>query len=147
QQAGDRQLEIGVEKPQQTLDLGGRKLQRGDQSAPGATAEIRAGLGQPARARRAVDMVQARELVDVQIVENVLAQQVALADLELRERVGEGLLERGDIGRVKVLASRIGGGVRPVLEQDVVERLLAAAAAQQLERLVGRHDAQPAGEL
>src|SRR5580704_10479968 len=123
----DRQLDVAIEKAQQALELFARSAEGADQALARLLAEIGACIGEPARARRAMHAIELREIVDRQLVEDVLAQQVALANLERGERFADRLLELGGVGRADVLALGIvrAAAARPVIEQDLVERLLA----------------------
>src|SRR5687767_9855117 len=85
--ARDRQLDVAVQEPEQALDLVELEAERRDQALARALAELGARVGEPARAGGAVHAVEARQIVDRELVEHVLAEQVALADLERRERL------------------------------------------------------------
>src|SRR5262249_3060459 len=109
--------------------------------------EIGACVGEPARARRAVYPIEAREVVDRQLVEDVLAEQGALAPFERGERLADRLLQLGGVFRAPVLLLGARRRIGPMIEQDLVERLLAIDLTDDLERLARRAHAQPRGKL
>src|SRR5689334_631075 len=147
QDARDRELDIRIEEAQQAIDFLAVDPERRDQPLARVLAELGPCIGEPARAGRAVGAIEAGEVVDRQLVEDVLAQDVALADLERSERFVDRALELARVLRPQVLLARIRGGIRKVIEQHLVERVFAVVLAEQRERLAGRGHAQPTREL
>src|SRR5690242_18398461 len=85
----ERELDVAVEQTQDAVDLVAGQAERLHEATARVFRQIGARIGEPARAGRAVRAVETRELVDRESVEDVLAQEVALPNLELRERVGD----------------------------------------------------------
>src|SRR5436190_24253686 len=105
--ARDRQLDIAVEEAQHAVHLVLLlDTERGDEPLARVLAEVGAGIGEPTRTRRTVDTIETGEVVDRQLVEDVLTQQVALANLECTECFADRLLQLTGVLRTEVLALR-----------------------------------------
>src|SRR5438105_865215 len=78
QQAGEADVELALDQPVEALHLGGGESETTDQLGARRFGERLARLHQPAKRRGPVDAVEAADLIDVQAVERVVTQEIAL---------------------------------------------------------------------
>src|SRR5262245_12757434 len=107
EQAVQADVELARDQPDDAGELAAAELQPVDELLLGRVLERFARALDPARGGRAVNVVDLRELVEVEAVEGVLAQHEPLAIGELRERRLERELELVAVEALQVADLRI----------------------------------------
>jgi len=144
--AAQAPVELAADEAEHALELGAGEADPVAQTLARALEHVHAGARDPARDRGAVRTVEDAELVDVELIEEVLAQQVALAAVERVERGCErGTKLRAVVAaEVHELGAGVGGG--EAKEIVVVERDLALGVVQPLQGGPHGDGAQPAAQ-
>src|SRR5690606_16431959 len=131
QHAAEAELDAASGQLDERVDLAGI-AETPAEVAPKRGQDRRARPLQPADDRRAVHAVGPRELLEGDPVDQVEAQEVALARRQRSDRVLEGALELAAALRLDELELRVRPGDRQAPEVVAGAGDLAAAAAQQI---------------
>ena len=139
----DRQLDVAIEEPQHAVHVVFvREAERARRASCAWLAEIRARVGEPACTRGAMHAIERAR-------SSIVSSSRMCWRRQLRWRTSSA----PNASRIAFFSSAVyvvrrclpaGPGVaRPVIEQDLVERLLAIGLADELERFARRADTNP----
>src|SRR5262245_30445604 len=97
EQAAQAEIDVALHQPHDAVELGGPHLNATMEARARAFREQGPRRFEPAVRRALVDAVEIADLLDVEPVDEVMAQHVAVANLERRDRLLERLLELGGV--------------------------------------------------
>src|SRR5678816_1437554 len=137
------QLELALEEREDAVELGAIEAQAGLELAAQALDEGAPGAGQPSGGGGAMDAVEGGDAIDAEAIDDVVAEQVALACGERDERAAEGGAELGAVAPLQEGELGVGGVGDRV---DVVDDGLAVLLAVEADGDPDRGDAEPGRE-